>query len=125
MPANLCGSYHSNKTFLSNPENGLTLILGIRKNPSLKKPKYYLVLKDGNLRTYISSLYPLELPIKPHKDSVLYEFDYLGTKYRLTHNNNVEGFPVIIEDSPFSNNIGELGVKFAPTPKPTKSESEG
>lgn len=118
---NLCGRYSVSNQDLQNTENSIRLVVGTRKKPTIEKPKHYLLQKTGISFVYISSLYPTTIGEKATEKPVVYQFEYQGCKYLLSVLSDGTGafieYDSVRANSPFSNNIGELGVKIAPTPK--------
>jgi len=63
---------------------GVKLTIGVRKVPTPRKPKNYLLLSlPSGKSTYISSLYP-DPQNKPENPIQRYYLDYAGIKYILT-----------------------------------------
>jgi len=88
MTAKLIGQYAIKDGFLVNQENGLTLKLGKRANPTPTKPPFYLTTLNGG---YISSLYPNDRG-EADNGCKRYLLDYEGERLMGEVNINTQSF---------------------------------
>jgi len=79
--ANLSGKYTRQGTTLKGLEKPITLIIGTRKQATIKKPKHYLLQKHSksNYR-YVSSMFPI--------DESTFSIDYKGVNYIASFSDN-------------------------------------
>jgi len=72
-------------------KDGLRLLIKERKNPTKRKPKFYLGFLAGKKFSYISSLYPCEVVSKGLLDkgiTQLFLMDYMDRDYFLALSEN-------------------------------------
>ena len=78
---NLLGKYHREGSTLKGSEKPITLIIGTRKQATIKKPKYYLLQKHSKGSfTYVSSLFPV--------DESTFSIDHKGVNYIASFSDN-------------------------------------
>lgn len=71
------GKYLINGSNLSSSNDRIKLVIGTRKNPSINKPKKYLLWKHSPSKfTYLSSMYPV--------DETTFSIDYEGVNYQVS-----------------------------------------
>jgi len=77
-PEIISGTYLKQGANLIHFNLNIQLVVGARKKPTFKKPKYYLLLRLGKSFKYLTSLYP----VKGYPGR--YTLDYNGKPYVLT-----------------------------------------